>query len=136
LKVGGGDPIQVTKNGGVTPRTSVDGAFLYYKQSTLSTEVWRLPAAGGPEERLFGTSGPVLDLAVSDKGIYCVVNPLLEEGSGSIQFFDFASRKLEEIYHTPKPLFIGLGILPDRHSLTYSQIERAETGLMRVEHFQ
>jgi hypothetical protein len=92
--------------------------------------------AGGAEERLFGTSGLILDFAVSDKGIYCGVNPALDEDNGSIQFFDFASRKLEEIYHTPKPVFISLGISPDRHSLTYSQIERAETGLMRVEHFQ
>jgi Tol biopolymer transport system component len=136
MKVEGGEPIQVTKGGGFAPRTSPDGAFLYYKKSILSTEVWRLPTAGGEEERLFGTSGPVMDLAVSDKGIYCEVNPLLEEGSGSIQFFDFVSRKVEEISHTPKPVFVGLGISPDGRSLTYSQIERAETGLMRVEHFQ
>ena len=136
MKVEGGEPIQVTKNGGIAPKTSPDGAFLYYKKSLVSSEVWRLPVAGGAEEKVFGTSGLILDLAVSDIGIYCGVNPVLEEGCGSIQFFDFASRKLEEIYHTPKPLFISLGISPDRHSLTYSLIERAETGLMRVEHFQ
>jgi Tol biopolymer transport system component len=136
MKVEGGEPIQVTKNGGIGPKTSPDGAFLYYRKSLVSSEIWRLPVAGGAEERLFGTSGLILDFAVSDKGIYCGVNPVLDEESGAIQYFDFAARKLEEIYHTPKPVFIGLRISPDGRSLTYSQIERAETGLMRVEHFQ
>jgi WD40 repeat protein len=136
MKVEGGEPIQVTKNGGIAPKTSSDGAFIYYKKSMLSSEIWRLPVAGGAEERLFGTSGLILDFAVNDKGIYLAVNPVLDEDSGSIQYFDLAARKIEEIYRTPKPLFIALGISPDRRALTYSQIERAEAGLMRVEHFQ
>jgi WD40 repeat protein len=136
MKAEGGEPIQVTKNGGFASRISPEGAFLYYKKSILSPEVWKLPLAGGAEERLFGTSGPILDFAVSDKGIYCGVNPLFDAESGSIQFFDFGSQELKEIYHTPKQVFLGMGISPDRHSLSYSQMERAESSLMLLEHFR
>ncbi len=46
----GGEPLQVSHNGGENPFESPDGRYLYYGRDR---HLWRMPLNGGPEERLF-----------------------------------------------------------------------------------
>lgn len=43
---GGGEPIQVTRDGGFTAYATDDGQWLYYSRSTHGG-LWRIPAVGG-----------------------------------------------------------------------------------------
>jgi dipeptidyl aminopeptidase/acylaminoacyl peptidase len=46
---GGGDAIQVTRNGGGTAFESTDGKSIYYAKGEPSGSVWKMPVGGGDE---------------------------------------------------------------------------------------
>ena len=46
------DAVQVTRNGGLVPRVSVDGKFIYYAKGHIPSEVWKVPVNGGTEIRV------------------------------------------------------------------------------------
>jgi hypothetical protein len=125
----------VTKAAGVAAKLSADGASLYYMKTSLSTDLWRIPLAGGPEQRVFSV-GPIQGFAAGDKGIYFTVNLPFAGSGASLQFFDFATRRFQQVYASQKPVFDGLEVAEDGSALSYSQLDRAETGLMVADGFQ
>jgi serine/threonine protein kinase/Tol biopolymer transport system component len=131
----GGVPVQVTKNGGLNPKVSSGGDYLYYLKQPFATEVWKLPLRGGNEERVFGT-GVLNDFVLSDKGIYCVVNTWFPSGGASIQFFDFSTGSIQKVYDAPKPALGSLAVSPGGRALSYAQLDHSETGLMMVDNFK
>ena len=57
---GGGEAVQVTRDGGFTAYASDDGQWLYYSRSTHGG-LWRMPADGGDAERVLeGFPHPIL----------------------------------------------------------------------------
>ncbi len=47
----GGEPVQITKAGGIGPLESQDGRYLYYAERLgTKPDIWRVPVNGGKEE--------------------------------------------------------------------------------------
>ena len=66
MDIDGGNPTQITKKEGGFPLTvSADGKWLYYNHGIART-LWRVPAAGGAEELVFGEAK--IRFAVSPDG--------------------------------------------------------------------
>jgi dipeptidyl aminopeptidase/acylaminoacyl peptidase len=137
----GGQPAQVTRNGGVRAAASRDGRFLYFTKDSWGIQaIWRIPAEGGEETQVLKTGSQLLwDL--SDAGIYW-----LGSGAGGglgIQFLSFAAQRStpsarlsgapERYFHS---MTSGISISPDGRWILYGQLDRDESDIMMVENFR
>ena len=142
MPVRGGNTLQVTHKGGVSPLESKDGKTLFYWKGD---SLWNVPTQGGEESK-------VLDLvyqdcfAVGHNGIFFIPEPLetdtlsiIHSGHLSIQYYDFASGKTRRILDLPKDRYIGYGfdISPDERSILFT-LDSGSIGsdLMLVENFK
>ena len=127
----GGDPVQLTHKGGYAALESCDGKDVYYARRRATDGIWRVPAAGGEETQVI----PGIDLwgnfAVTEKGIYFV-----PAEKGTIQFYDFATRRVHIIAKINKPLQFGLNATDDGQSVIYTQMDRQMDELMLVDNFR
>ena len=130
----GGEPVQLTRKGGWIGRESPDGKSLYYAPSRDLSSLWRVPLAGGEEQKIIdsvvGTS-----FEVTAKGIY-FARPRLRGAGNPIEFFDFATEKISTVSSTLNPIVWSLGVSPDGRYLLYSQNDRAGSDLILVENFR
>jgi WD40-like Beta Propeller Repeat len=122
--VGGGEAVQVTKNGGTYATESPDGSFLYYLRSSqqeATTELWRIPVQGGEEMRILASVWPQI-FAVVERGIYFFSG----KDRPSLQFFDLAIYKSEMVARLKDSggsVLPGLSVSPDGRWLLYSRWE-------------
>jgi len=125
----GGQPVQVTTNGGHEAFESRDGKYVYYSKGE-GAGIWRVPAKGGEETQVMdhATMG---HWAVLDRGI-CFVN--LTGKRPVIEFFDFATRRGRTVAVLPNDAepaggwgFPAIAVSPDGRSTLYVQAERAES---------
>jgi len=128
----GGEAVQITRNGGFVPFESPDGKYLYYTRSYVTSALWRVPVAGGPESQILPAVAQ-RGYSVVDEGIYFLAPP--EHGHSSIQFFRFATGKANAIAIIEKPVFLGLSVSPDGQSILYSQHDQQVADLMLVDNF-
>ncbi len=135
MPASGGNATQLTLNGGVAPKESMDGQWVYYwKKQGL----WKTPSSGGEELRELEQVGYQLNFVVADKGIY-FLNQVKEKTKVTLFFFSFASRELtplREIYRTAAPWPLGLAISPDQRWLLFHLWDRFDGDLMLVENFR
>jgi Tol biopolymer transport system component len=131
LPIEGGEPVQVSKGGGTVAFESPDGESVYFLKGP---DLWRMPAAGGEEERVVG---PVYHrgYAVVGRGIYFVAE-MDASGRRSIRFLSFATGETAIVATTDRPLGLGLTASPDGRSILYSQRDDEGTDLMLVENFR
>jgi Tol biopolymer transport system component/DNA-binding winged helix-turn-helix (wHTH) protein len=134
LPVKGGSPVQVTKNGGIYGLESSDGRFLYFLKYDVPG-IWKMPINGGEESLVLDRSHRILfrDWAVAKKGIYFISFETHPEGT--IEFFEFSTRKIIPIWDLEKPANWGLALSPDAGSLLYVQREFSESNIMLVKNF-
>ena len=134
----GGSPVRVTKNGGVYAIESDDGHFLYYSKYE-QPGIWKMPLSGGDETLVMDQ--PVgfrwFNWGLVRNGIYFLNlrNPPL----GTIDFFEFATRKKISIFSLNKPApdrIGGLAVSPDGRSILYGQSESADSYIMLVKNFR
>jgi Tol biopolymer transport system component/DNA-binding winged helix-turn-helix (wHTH) protein len=139
VPVGGGDPVQVTKQscGGYAVE-SPDGKFVYYSLASEnwrnSTELWRVPVGGGEEIRI--TGGVCLQyFAVTERGIYFFSG---WENNPTVRCFNFATRRVETVAKIEGDLAWGLSVSPDSRWLLYAAYDdaREQSDLMMVEKFR
>jgi len=134
VKGAGGDLTQVTRDGGIRPRVSPDGRWVYYTQAGTSAfrSVWRIPADGGDAELVLSHVQDLL-WAVTDVGIYFASK---EADGAEIHFkrFDSADSKLVGVVDTP--LYPFMDTTADGRSLLVTQIDRQGSDLMIVEDFR
>jgi Tol biopolymer transport system component len=128
----GGEAVQITRNGGFVPFESPGGKYLYYTRSYVTSALWRVPVAGGPESQILPAVAQ-RGYSVVDEGIYFLAPP--EHGHSSIQFFRFATGKANAIAIIEKPVFLGLSVSPDGQSILYSQHDQQVADLMLVDNF-
>ena len=106
IPANGGDPVQVTRQGGYTPFESLDGKHIYYAKGLKDHSIWRIPARGGAET-------PVLDDVVSNRwtilrrGI-CILN-MDARPRPAIEFFDFATGRRRTLDVLPDAAIYGGG---------------------------
>jgi hypothetical protein len=134
MPAGGGDPIQLTKNGGFgTPFESADGKWLYFLRGE---GLWKVAVDGGQESRVMESVPDWENYAVVDEGVYFMPGRWWENANASIAFFDFASGKTKLIHQTGKPAGIGLAISRDKRWILFTQVEHLGSDLMLVDHFR
>jgi Tol biopolymer transport system component/DNA-binding winged helix-turn-helix (wHTH) protein len=131
----GGPAIQVTRQGGEAAFESADGRWLYYAKGRGRTSIWRVPVGGGEETKVLDGLSYSFNFAVTDKGIYF----LALRGAppvGSIEFFDFATRKSTPLHALDRPFWFGFALAPDERSILFSKIDSQGSDLMLVENLR
>jgi hypothetical protein len=129
----GGDPIQVTRNGGFYAVEHEDGAFLYYTKTDQVSGLWRAPVAGGQETRIL-EAVKARSFAVVKDGIYFFAPGPSEKTL--LQFYKFARTKMVTLGTIEKPVFLYLDVSRDGRWLLYSQRDQRVEDLMLVENFR
>jgi WD40 repeat protein len=135
----GGEPAQVTHEGGMMPFESVDGKVIYYlKQiSEIVVEAWKVPVSGGVETRV---DGPVDDFqfAVAGDGIYFAqfgTRVFVGSRGNSLKFFSFARGTTEKVCDIKYNLGNGLCVSPDGRYALMTLVDPEVCDLMLVENF-
>ena len=132
----GGSSEQVTKSGQVSSASlSPDGQWLYFVRNEGIDGLWRMPAGGGPEERVVSALWR-FNYAVTKTGVYYVSRPPQRERRGSVHYLDFATKRDTEIAPINGPVDLGLAISPDGRYLLYSKLDHIGADLMLVEKFR
>jgi Tol biopolymer transport system component len=130
----GGRAMQVTRHGGWTPLESADGRYLFYGKGEPG--LWRLPLAGGEEQRMLtdvAASGAAY--AVRKQGIYFIGRNNHSGGQG-LAFLSFATGRITPLATVARPVTWGLAVSPDERLILYSQVDNAGSDLMLVENFR
>jgi Tol biopolymer transport system component len=137
VPVAGGERIQLTHRGGFAPLPSPDGRFVFYAKGVSKTGIWRVPEEGGEETQVMDDLQPGFwgQWAVTNAGIYFM---RLDAQQARIQFFRFATQKVEHIFspeNSPEPATDGLAVSPDGRRILYTQVDQRKTNIMLVEDF-
>jgi Tol biopolymer transport system component/DNA-binding winged helix-turn-helix (wHTH) protein len=135
VSAGGGEAVQVTRNGGGPAFESPDGKSIYYTKGDVPTPtgLWNMPVSGGEESQVLPSVVWRAFFLVND-GIYFIP----ESGADrkfSIQFLSFATGKVKTVAPISSPME-GLSVSPDGRSLLFSQNDEAGSDLMLVENFR
>jgi hypothetical protein len=131
----GGEPLQVTKQGGFRAFESADGKMIYYAKTSSDPDIWRVPATGGQESPL----SPRIhlhqwrDWALVDNGILFV--PERSGPNAALKFFDFARGSINSIATIEKP-GEWISASADGKFVLYHQFDELESGIMLLENFR
>ncbi len=134
IPAAGGQPIQITRNGGHAPLESLDGKFLFYaKNSAAEPEIWRVPVDGGEEIPLpLVRPGTWASWQVVTGGIL-FVGPSLGH-QAVLSFWDAAKDRTAAIVVLDRVPF-WLGATPDGQTIAFDQPGREQDQAMLVENF-
>jgi Tol biopolymer transport system component len=128
----GGDPQQVTRNGGRVAFGSWDGQWLYYRKADPVGPIWRMPVAGGAETVLVSAAVAGRNFVVTGKGIYFM------RYSGAvfvIAVYRFDTGTTESVVTLRGHPDMGLAVSPDEKRILYSQIDHEGNNIMLVENY-
>ena len=135
IPAGGGVPVQLTKNGGISPVESPDRQYLYYSKYEQGG-VWRKPLEGGEEMQVLDEAGGHQwpNWVLTAEGIYF----LKFDGTphGTLQFLEFATAKTFPVWSFERDPGWGLALSHDGRSLVYIQDEYSESDIMLVKNFR
>jgi serine/threonine protein kinase len=127
----GGEPIQVTQNGGWSPFISSDGKWLYYANEE---GIWKREVDGGPEKKILNIFVDWNDWTLCDDGIYYKTK---KDGLNSIEFYDFKTESITTIVDgLRKEWLLGIDVSPDGRWLIYCQQEPTAADIILVENFR
>ncbi|RPJ60075.1 MAG: serine/threonine-protein kinase [Acidobacteria bacterium] len=124
----GGQPVQVTQNGGFYQQESVDGRTLFFGKDRLVTGVYRMPVEGG-EEALFLPDAGIAGFAPTARGYY------FWKGRELI-FLDSSTNARRAVTVIERRPYWFLSAFPDGKSIVYSQIDRQSSDLYLIENFR
>ena len=133
----GGDPVQVTKQGGNAALESADGKFIYYAKTPSDPNIWKMQLDNGQESPL----SPQIHLhwkywALADNGIFF----LSEESARHpvVRFFDFATARIKDVVTLEKPVpwKSWISASADGKFVLYQQIDQDESNIMLLENFR
>ncbi len=135
----GGEAVQLTTQGGMLPRPSADGRFVYYLKEGLPFGIWKVSVDGGEEI-------PVLERAGlgqsgfevwGDSLVYLVED---RDDGPRIEQFDPSTGEIRVIGELGRQTRIGkygrLGISPDGSWILYPQDDSRGNDLMLIENFR
>jgi len=134
----GGQPVQVTEQGGFEVFESFDGKCLYYTKGRAIPGLWRMPTAGGKEEFVTGhhQAGLWRYWRVTERGIYFAT---ATSAGAMLEFYSFANKQISEVARLSRGAeryLPGLAVSPDGRSLLYCQMDRSGSDIMMVENFR
>ena len=131
---GSAPEIQVTHNGGWRGRESFDGQTLYFQKFDLPG-LFRMPAGGGPEERI-GDVQPPLDWQLVPGAIYYFRGA---NGVFAVDRLDLKSGGVTEALRLPSGTAGGttnFSISPDGRWLVFAHVDQRVSELMMIENFR
>ncbi len=142
MPVGGGQAVQVTKQGGHMALESPDGKTLYYAKNCDVPGLWKVPVEGGVESPAFEQlpAGQCGSWGMTAEGIYSY-----NETTKAIEFFHFATHRITQIakveIFTPGGktgilVSSGLAMSPDGRWILVSQVGQWTAKIMLVENFR
>jgi serine/threonine protein kinase/Tol biopolymer transport system component len=141
----GGDAVQVTHQGGMMPRVSADGKYVYYFRDNPNS-IHKIPIEGGDETLVLplpkGGEGLGLNYwTLGERGIY-FIDPGAKPRP-AIKLFNFETQKMTHLGVIAKerrnPSFgpaLRLAVSPDEQWLLYVQFDQCGSDIMLVENFR
>ncbi|MFN0088548.1 MAG: TolB family protein, partial [Blastocatellia bacterium] len=106
----GGDPVQVTREGGAYGIESPDGAWLYFRKGRHSPGIWRIPVRGGSESFFYKLPSPRYSRAwdVTREGlVYAYAAPA--ENQIRVEMIRIADRSVRQLASLRGTLSEGYG---------------------------
>jgi len=149
----GGEPVQVTRNGGFEAQESPDGKLLYfvkdgvadtkardYEKGSRPGGLWQMPQAGGGEKLVLALVSHSY-WAVADKGVYFVDFTAASSAASpkQIRFFSFETGRISQVGVIRKELLRnspGLSVTPDGRWLAWAQVDHSGSDLVLAEHIK
>jgi hypothetical protein len=131
----GGEPLQLTKQGGFRAFESTDGKAIYYAKTASEPQIWRVPVSGGQESPV----SPRIhlhqwrDWTLVDNGIL-----FFRERSAPhpvLSFFDFATARANDVAAFEKP-GDWISASADGKFVLYDQFDHEESNIMLLENFR
>jgi len=133
----GGKAVQVTQKGGFEAFESPDGKWLYYAKYYGVQGIWKVPVAGGEEDKVLdhGTNG---FWTVGKRGIF-LLNPRTKSAP-NIEFLGFATRVIQ-ITKLREDVMFGLdsgaiSVSPDARWILYASFDQIGSDLVLVENLR
>ena len=132
----GGEPVQVTFQGGHAALASRDGKYIYYaKTHYADPEIWQVPVGGGVETQVSPLVRPPswASWAVVERGIL-FAGPS-GHGRPVVNFFDFATHKVTSLgVMNIAPFWLGAS--RDGKTVVFDQPGSEQDQVMLVENFR
>jgi len=123
----------MTKNSGIYAVESLDRQYLYYSRGEHDSTIWRIPIAGGPEEKVPGAPKPfdTSHWSLVASGIYVV------DGNGDLLFYKFGTVNVTKVLHDGRFLTDwSMAVSPDGREIVWAQVDENRADLMLVENFR
>jgi len=134
---GGGEPVQVTRQGGYATVASPDDKYIYYGKRN-APGIWRVPLDGGEESRIF-EKGEWSEVAVLEEGI-CFLDNEAATPNLTINFFSLTTRHVTQLATIEKAKYTLSGqtltVSPDGKWVLYRQVDQVDNDIMLVENFR
>ena len=133
----GGQPVQLTKGGGIQSVESPNGRELLFVKLGPGRRagLWSMPASGGSEAPVLPSNWGGHCWALAETGVY-FISPDTRSSPVPLLFFSFGTRRVSEIGRIAQPGVEGLSISPDEHWIIWTQVDRSEADLVMLENFQ
>jgi len=131
----GGEPVQVTTQGGFAAWEGADGNLYYAKNRYENPELWRVPVTGGAEAPVYPPVRP-LDWAawtVGGKGILFV-----DKGPNdlpTLSMLDLSALRVSQLAVFEKSAF-WLGVSADEKTVVFDQAGKSENHIVVLENFR
>jgi Tol biopolymer transport system component len=131
----GGEPQQVTVHGGVLPRASADGRFVYYLKQTQPYSIWKIPVGGGEESLVLERDG----LSVSGFDVWgeSLVYLVRDPAGPRLERLDLANDQIETVAELGSGTRIAkygrISVSPDGRWVLYPRDDSPGNDLVLVE---
>jgi Tol biopolymer transport system component len=130
----GGDPVQITRHGGLYAVESFDGKSIYFTTDDIPAEVWQTSANGGEETVLLRKATGHASIAPSPDGLYYFSSA--GNRGAQLEFFRFADHSSRILASIDRPVHEFLSSSLDGRSVLYTQIDSRDHDLMIVDPYR
>jgi Tol biopolymer transport system component/DNA-binding winged helix-turn-helix (wHTH) protein len=136
IPAAGGVAKQITQNGGMNPRESEDGRFVYYANGRRRCEIRRVPAESGEERTVIRE--PLVHCVSwtlwGNRVVYATGAP--QDRVGDVETLDLETGQVEHLFSSEAVLGDGISISSDGRSILVSLGEPEVSDIILVEGFR